>query len=105
MVKDLNDLSHDAYCYKLAETFEIEMVSEKPCKAVALHEFGMCIDGNWYKVTSRHGPYISDPISVLDVSILQNNILGSILGIHDQGTEIRIDFVGGIRGLEVLAQG
>ncbi|CAN5597086.1 DUF1015 family protein [soil metagenome] len=104
VVKDLNDLSHEAFFFKLAENFEIEMVGEKPYKPADLHEFGMYIDGNWYKLTSKTGTYSSDPIGVLDVTILQNNILGPILGIHDQRTDKRIDFVGGIRGLDALAK-
>ena len=64
----------------------------------------MYIDGNWYKLAAKPGTYTEDPIGVLDVTILQNNILAPILGIHDQRTDKRIDFVGGIRGLDALSK-
>ncbi len=103
LIKDLNDLSHEEFFKKLSDHFEIELVGEKPYKPSAIHEFGMYIDKNWYKLKSRPGTYTEDPIGVLDVTILQNNILGPILGIQDQRTDKRIDFVGGIRGLQELA--
>ncbi|MES2645435.1 MAG: DUF1015 family protein [Bacteroidota bacterium] len=104
VVKDLNDLSHEEFFLKLGDRFEIEMIGDKPYKPTALHEFGMYIDGNWYKLIAKPGTYSEDPIGVLDVTILQNNILAPILGIHDQRTDKRIDFVGGIRGLDALAK-
>jgi uncharacterized protein (DUF1015 family) len=104
LVKDLNNLTHETFFYKLGDYFEIELIGEKPFKPSALHQFGMYIDGNWYKLVSKPGTYSEDPIGVLDITILQNNILQPILGIHDQRTDKRIDFVGGIRGLEALAQ-
>jgi uncharacterized protein (DUF1015 family) len=63
----------------------------------------MYIDGCWYKLTAKAGTYTEDPIGILDVTILQNNILDGILGIVDPRTDSRVDFVGGIRGLQVLA--
>lgn len=104
LVKDINELSHNEFFAKLGDTFEIELVGETPFKPATLHEFGMYIDGNWYKLTSKPGTFTEDPIGVLDVSILQNNVLGPILNILDQRTDKRIDFVGGIRGLEELAR-
>jgi len=65
---------------------------------------GLYVDGQWYKLTAKEGTYSNDPIGVLDVSILQEQILGPILGIMDQRTDKRIDFVGGIRGLGALEQ-
>lgn len=68
-----------------------------------LHTFGMYLQGQWYKLTAKPGTYNdSDPIDVLDVTILSNHILDPILGIKDQRTDKRIDFVGGIRGLGEL---
>jgi uncharacterized protein (DUF1015 family) len=67
-----------------------------------LHDFGLYMDKNWYKLTAKAGTYTTDPIGVLDVTILSNNILDKILGIKDQRTDKRIDFVGGIRGLSEL---
>jgi uncharacterized protein (DUF1015 family) len=62
----------------------------------------MYLGGNWYKLTALPGTYTSDPIGVLDVTILSNNVLDKLLGIKDQRTDKRIDFVGGIRGLGEL---
>ena len=68
-----------------------------------MHQFGMYLHGNWYSLKSKPGTFnAEDPIGILDVSILQENILEPILGIKDQRTDKRIDFVGGIRGLEEL---
>ena len=67
-----------------------------------LHEFGMYLNHKWYKLLSRENTYRHDPMGVLDVTILSENILEKILGISDQRTDQRIDFVGGIRGLGEL---
>ena len=62
----------------------------------------MYLDNKWYKLEAKPGTWTNDPIGVLDVTILSNNILDPVLGIKDQRTDKRIDFVGGIRGLEEL---
>jgi len=62
----------------------------------------MYVDGQWYVLTSKEGTYTHDPIGILDITILSNNILDKILGIKDQRTDKRIDFIGGIRGLGEL---
>lgn len=63
----------------------------------------MFLDNKWYKLTAKDGTFDpNDPVESLDVSILQNNIISSVLGINDPRTDKRIDFVGGIRGLEEL---
>jgi uncharacterized protein (DUF1015 family) len=68
-----------------------------------LHEFSMYLEGNWYKLTAKEGTYDdNDPIGVLDVTILSNQVLEPILNIKDLRTSKRIDFVGGIRGLAEL---
>lgn len=59
-------------------------------------------ENNWYKLIAKNGVYTNDPIGVLDVTILSNLILDAILGIKDQRTDKRVDFVGGIRGLKEL---
>jgi len=104
LVKDLNGLSHEEFFRLLAEHFEIEMVGRVPVVPSQLHEFGMFIDKNWYRMQARPGTYNDDPIGILDVSILQNKVLDHILGIKDPRTDSRIDFVGGIRGLAHLQQ-
>ena len=63
----------------------------------------MYLDGIWYSLTARKGTYTdSDPIGILDVTILTNQILAPILDIQDLRRSKRIDFIGGIRGLEEL---
>ena len=103
VVKDLNGLTPAAFMEAVAVKFNIEQLHKEPFKPAALHELGMYINGCWYKLTAKAGTYTEDPIGVLDVTILQNNILDAILGISDPRTDTRVDFVGGIRGLQVLA--
>ena len=86
---------------RLQDDFFITL-SVEPVKPSQLHEFGMYMEGQWYILTSRKGTYSEDPIGVLDITILSNNILEKLLGIKDQRTDKRIDFVGGIRGLSEL---
>jgi uncharacterized protein (DUF1015 family) len=62
----------------------------------------MYLDKQWYILAARKDSFSSDPIGVLDVTILSNNVLDRLLGIKDQRTDKRIDFVGGIRGLKEL---
>jgi len=101
VVKDLNGLTVDALLKKLEAKFTIEKAN-KAFSPADLHEFGMYVAGNWYKLTAKKGTYTSDPIGILDVTVLQDNILDPVLGIQDQRTDKRIDFVGGIRGLGEL---
>ena len=103
VVKDLNGLTAEAFIEVVSTKFDIEQLAKEPFTPVTLHEFGMYINGCWYKLTAKPGTYTNDPIGILDVTILQNNILDAILGIADPRTDARIDFVGGIRGLQVLA--
>jgi len=101
VVKDLNGLSVEDFIQRLQQDFTIEP-ADKAVMPSALHEFGMFTHGNWYKLTARPGTFSNDPIGILDVTILQNNVLDKILGIKDPRTDSRIDFVGGIRGLSEL---
>ena len=101
VVKDLNGLSDQDFLNKLNEQFVVEKATE-PVKPSKLHEFGMFLSGSWYKLTAKESTFTTDPIGVLDVSILTNNILDRLLGIKDQRTDTRMDFVGGIRGLGEL---
>jgi uncharacterized protein (DUF1015 family) len=101
VVKDLGDLNTDDFLQKLNDKFSVEKV-DAAYRPEQLHHFGLYINKTWYKLTSLPGTYTEDPIGVLDVSILQNNILDPLLNIKDQRTDKRIDFVGGIRGLEAL---
>jgi uncharacterized protein (DUF1015 family) len=101
VVKDLNGLDKEDLISSLQEEFFITLSAE-PVKPSQLHEFGMYLDGQWYILSSRKNTYTTDPIGILDVTILSNNILDKILDIKDQRTDKRIDFVGGIRGLAEL---
>jgi uncharacterized protein (DUF1015 family) len=102
VVKDLGDFDDEEdFISALQDDFTITH-SIEPVKPSALHEFGMYLDKNWYLLTARKGTYTNDPIGVLDITILSNNILHKLLGIKDQRTDKRIDFVGGIRGLSEL---
>jgi uncharacterized protein (DUF1015 family) len=101
VVKDLNELDETGFLHRIQEDFEVVKMSAQfsPAK---LHEVGMYLNKKWYKLTAKEGAYSNDPIGVLDVTILQNNLLDKVLGIKDQRTDKRIDFVGGIRGLGEL---
>jgi uncharacterized protein (DUF1015 family) len=101
LVKDLNGLSQDELLQKLEEKFTVEKVKEAIAPA-QLHEFGMYLKKQWYKLTAKESTWRNDPIGILDVTVLQDNILDALLGIKDPRTDKRIDFVGGIRGLEEL---
>jgi uncharacterized protein (DUF1015 family) len=103
VVKDLNGLTAEAFIEAVSAKFDVEQLAKEPFTPATLHEFGMYINGCWYQLTAKLGTYTNDPIGILDVTILQNNILDAILGIADPRTDARIDFVGGIRGLQVLA--
>lgn len=103
VVKDLNGLSKEDFLSKIAEEMTVECVGEEIYKPSKLHEFGMYLDGQWYKLNAKEGTYNdNDPIGILDVTILSNNVLDKILGIEDLRRSTRIDFVGGIRGLGEL---
>lgn len=105
VVKDLNGLTKEELLGKLSETFEVEAMGAEIYKPDVLHNFAMYLDGVWYSMTAKAGTYDdSDPIGVLDVTILSNLVLDEILGIKDLRTDKRIDFVGGIRGLGELSR-
>lgn len=101
VVKDLNGLKAEKFLARLQDDFYVTLSSE-PVKPSQLHEFGMYLENKWYILSSRKGTFTDDPIGVLDVTILSNNILDKLLDIEDQRTDKRIDFVGGIRGLKEL---
>ena len=101
VLKDLNGLNENGFLKKLEEKFDIEK-KEKAYRPEGLHQFGLYLNKRWYKLTAKPGTFNDDPISILDISILLENVLDPILGIKDQRTDKRIDFIGGIRGLEEL---
>jgi len=102
VVKDLNGLSVADFLAALEKSFEVMPKGKQTFHTDTLHTIGLYVEGNWYSLIAKEGTYTNDPIGVLDVSVLQEQILDPILGIKDQRTDKRIDFVGGIRGLEAL---
>jgi uncharacterized protein (DUF1015 family) len=101
VVRDLNGASVESFLARVAERFEIEKTEER--SPARRHDFGMYLAGTWYRLTARTGAFdASDPLSSLDVSIMQENLLSPLLGIGNPRTDKRIDFVGGIRGVDEL---
>lgn len=101
VVKDLNGLSEDELLARIGEAFQVQKEAE-PVSPAAPGEFGMYLGSNWYRLTVNPSLIPADPVARLDVSLLANNVLEPMLGIHDPRTDPRIDFVGGIRGLAGL---
>jgi uncharacterized protein (DUF1015 family) len=101
VVKDLNGFATEKFLDRVRTNFSVEKTNEAvaPTK---LHEFGMYLNNQWYKLTAKENTYSNDPIGILDISILSKNLLDPVLNIKDQRTDKRIDFVGGIRGLSEL---
>ena len=101
VVKDLNGLSKDEFIEKMSDKFEVQEADSqvKPSKK---GEFGMFLDKKWYVLEAKEKIKSADPVEGLDVSVLQKYLLSPILGIGDPRTDKRIDFVGGIRGLDEL---
>ncbi len=101
-VKDLNELENEQFLEKVSSRFNVQVSTLEKVKPSSLHEFGMYLNGAWYKLEPKNEFIKQDPIGILDVTILQENILEPLLGIKDVRTDKRIDFVGGIRGLKEL---
>jgi len=101
VVTDLNGLLKDDFLNKISENFTCAKESA-PVKPTKSAEFGMYLDGEWYRLNINADLISNDPVARLDVSLLANNLLEPVLGISDPRTDPRIDFVGGIRGLEGL---
>lgn len=103
VVKDLHGMSSEEFLAALGKNFEVELKGSANYKPCRLHEFSLYLDGKWYSLTAKQGTYDdADPIGVLDVDISSRLILDELLGIKDLRSDKRIDFVGGLRGLEEL---
>ena len=102
VVKDLNGLSKEEFLAKLNDLFEVENKGTNQVHPERKGTFGMFLDGEWYHLTAKTAILSEDAVEGLDVSVLQNSLLGPVLGIGDPRTDERIDFIGGIRGLEEL---
>ena len=96
VVKDLNGLTKDAFLAAIRKDFTVEELGTEPFGPAKKGTFGMYLDGKWYKLSAGL------PVAGLDVSLLQDYLLGPVLGIGDPRTDKRIDFIGGIRGLKEL---
>jgi uncharacterized protein (DUF1015 family) len=103
VVRDLNGLSEEEFFDKINKNFSVTKAS-KAFSPNEPHEFGMYLNGQWFQLSALDGTFSTDPIGILDITILQNNLLDPVLGIKDQRTDTRIDFVGGIRGLGELEE-
>jgi|SRR5579871_1004337 len=101
VVKDINGMTEQEFLHDLQQDFFVGKVDGAFAPS-QFHEFGMYLNKSWYKLIAKEGTYENDPIGVLDVTILQNNVLDKLLAIKDVRTDKRIDFVGGIRGLGEL---
>ena len=103
VVKDLNGCSPQEFIDKIKKAgFEVEDKGEEIYYPEGKHDFSMYLEGRWYRLRAKDEIIPDHVIDSLDVAVLQNNILGPILGIEDPRTDKRIDFVGGIRGLKEL---
>lgn len=101
VIKDLNGHSDEAFLAEVATKFDVQPTAAE-VKPAQLHQFAMYLSGKWYTLVAKPAIIKNDPIGVLDVTILDENILNPLLGIKDVRTDKRIDFVGGIRGLKEL---
>lgn len=101
LIKDLNGLSAKSFLEKISAKFSVEK-AEGAYRPEAIHQFGLYTEGQWYKLMADVSIIKEDALGVLDINILEENILGPFLNIIDQRTDKRIDFVGGIRGLDAL---
>ena len=117
VVHDLNGLTEKEFLAKVGVSFDVVPMAEMPVDKAAdtefleqyrpakKHDVSMYIAGRWYKLTAKTGTFNeTDPVSRLDVSILQKNLLTPVLAIGDPRTDSRISFIGGIRGLKELVK-
>lgn len=108
VVKDLNGWTEETFLEKISENFQIEEMGKEACRPEQKGYFSMYLKDTWYCLrekdafTKEKEAKDADPVESLDVAILQNKLLSPILGIHEPKTDKRIDFVGGIRGLQEL---
>ena len=102
VIKDLNGLSSSELIDRLKENFVLETSSTSALRPTQKGEFSVYLDKKWYLFSPLRREFAKDPVEDLDVSYLSNKVFDPILGIVDQRKDDRIDFVGGIRGLEEL---
>ena len=103
VVRDLNGLSEETFLERIRADFEVRTMGSEPVRPAGKGEFGMFLSDCWYLLKAKRPP-CGDPVADLDVSVLQDTLLGPVLGIGDPRTDTRIDFIGGIRGLSELVR-
>ena len=104
VVKDTNNHTQKSLFQEIDQSFDLEL-SPVPFSPSKPKQFGMYFEGIWYKLELKQSLHnIADPVNSLDVSILHDHLLEPILGIKDERTDQRIDFIGGARGLEALVE-
>ncbi|HOV14245.1 MAG TPA: DUF1015 family protein [Spirochaetota bacterium] len=108
VIKDLNSNSLESFISKVEKNFMIEKTKSNDgkygYKPTAKNHFGMYLNGEWYLLKAKEHIKSNDPVKTLDVSILQEYILSPILGIENPRTDKRIDFIGGIKGTDILKE-
>lgn len=103
LIKDLGGMTENEFMEKISVSFDCSPVDRADRKPTEKHTFGMYLGGKWYRLTAKKGTFDeNDPVGRLDVSVLQRNLISPVLNIGDPRTDSRIDFVGGIRGLDEL---
>ncbi len=97
VVADLNGLSTTEFLARVSDLFDMtETDTPEPADR---RQWGMFLDGKWYRLTARDGSFpADDPVQSLDAAILQELLLAPVLGIGDPRQNPRIDFIGGNRG-------
>ena len=103
-VRDISGLSPGQFLDRISESFLVEKTERKYAVPTRQHDFGMCLYGDWYKLTLNSIPALSDPLGSLDVTILHDRILSPVLGIADVRTDDRLEYVPGDKGLPGLEQ-
>lgn len=103
VVKDLGEYTPHSFLARIKDAFDVTE-AESPVHPQTHAEFGMYLDGQWYRLRLHQDLIPDDPVGKLDVSLLGDNLIEPVLGISDPRTDTRIDFVGGMRGLEELAR-
>ncbi|WP_289284842.1 DUF1015 domain-containing protein [Parablautia intestinalis] len=103
VVKDLNGLSPESFLEQIERSgFKVEYTGGRQVSPCRKGTFGMYLPDGWYLLSAHDSLLSSDPVKGLDVSVLQDNLLQPVLNIQDPRIDKRIDFVGGIRGLDEL---
>ncbi len=102
VVRDLNGMDAGAFLAKMKELFEVSDIEDAERRPREKGSFTMYLDGHWHLCRFLESDLSDDPVDGLDGCLLQNLLLTPVLGITDPKVDPRIDFVGGIRGMDEL---